>query len=1202
MSAQRPIAARCPTVPGRCHPAGLALLAVACTLSVPCRAAAQDDPPAAERPADLQRALDLLDEARAGGADSQAGKLDEAAGLLEKFARENADSPFAGEAAVRRGDVLLAKATAALRSSERGEPGALERARDLAGQAQNVYEEAARTLERELAGLGTFAGDGAKRAERETAIARLIRARIEAARSLFLRARTFPRDDPQRARLLGEANEPLEDLRGEYRGKVGALPGRLLQGQIFEALAPPPELVTSASSGSLALAPTEQRAGREDLTRATAMYDEVLGQQDPEGAGRDVKDALDAQRATAQRLRLGVLNHPLRAEHRLAADEAAAWLKANGRAAKTEAGLGVRMERARALKALAGSAPAKEKEGLLREALQEARQVAAADTADRGPAVSLIARVQGSSGGAGGARDFQGAFDLAQGVIKQAEERRANLAGLRGEERTASEAEVNRLYAEAAELLGRATALADRGTDRDALDRARYLLALAELRRGHTYEAAVLGEYVLRNFEGKNRDIALNAGLTAASAWTTAFQERPGGDDGAFELDRLAALADEIASTFPDSSQADAPRIAAANLLRAEERFVEAADRFLNVPRENPGFARSRLLGGDALWRAYIRSSNAANAGADAGGTPPTTEEERLELQARAEAALLEGIGATESDTAPEAAAPEMLTDAKRTLAQLYNTRGEYQKAADILTKEPHAVTDAVAMEGGRDRPARGVTSAAYAAFVYQQLLRARIGLQEIEPAIEAMKELESIGGAGNTQIFVALGREIRDEIDRLPEGDRRDEVLASFEQFLDRLGSMDSGQNYTSLLWIAETWGGLADALPESSGRASGYRDRAADTFRTLLSKLDEPGFAPDGVDAGELREGVNLRLAQGLAAKGDYQSGYDLAAGVLKSKPNALNVQTTAAEILSDWGASQGKSEPLLTALRGDSKQGLWGWGQIASRVGRAAAANPDNESLRELANAARLRIPATRRDLALTMPPAERNAELAKAERELVTIAATTPADQLDDDARGEMEALYRTLQGDRGATTFDPLPFAAAGGSDGGGEGIPPEDVAEVDPPEQDAGEAETDTAEPVAVPPDDTGIGTVGLIVILLLAVAATAGVWWAMSPSRTKKQNRARRRTTASSMPDIAPIPAAPPPDPPKSGSGFPDVQSGAAKKKRRVPRTPEELALAKKQAARRARAKAEGSGASRSGGTSKPAATPSAPPNTPKS
>ena len=1165
---------------------------------------AQDDT-ADDRPPELRRALDLLDEARTGGAASRAGTLDEAEALLAKFVADDPESPFAGEAAVRRGDVLQARASAAVRDAERGgDDAARAAARDLAEEAQRVYEDAAAALERQLKGAGTFAENDGARAERETAIARLIRARIEAARSLFLRARTHPRDDPRRAQLLDAANEPLEALRGEYRNKIGALAGRLLQGQIYETLAPPPEVVGSGSSTTPALAPAEVRAGKENLTRALAMYDEVRGQQDPSDATREVREALDAQRAAAQRWRTGILNHPLRAEYRLAADEAAEWLGRNGRVAETEAGLGVRLERAKALEALAAAADGEGKEGLLRDALREAGTVAAADTPDRGEAVSLIARVRGASGGRGGEpRDFRSAYDLALGLVRDAQKKSDELAALRGDERAAAEAGIVGLYADAADLLERAVALADRGTDRETLDRVRSLLALAELRRGHPYEAAVLGEYVFRNFAGQDRDVALTGGLTAAAAWASAFQTRPASNDGAFEVDRLTALADEIAAAFPDSSQADDARLTAANLLRAEGRFAEAAERFLKVPRDNPGFAESRLLAGDALWRAYIESVNA---------DPPATEEAQLDLKARAEAALVEGVAATESDTAPEAPSPVLLTDAKRTLAQLYNRGGDYAQAAEILTAEPHPVTEAVSVGDGRERPARGVTSAEYAAFVYRQLLRARVGLQQIEPAMEAMRSLEAIGGAGNTGTFVKLGREIREEIDRLPGGDRRDEVLASFEQFLDRLSSTESGQTYASLLWIAETYGGLADGLPDGSGRAAGYRDRAAATLRTLADKLDEPGFVPPGPDGTSdpagARAGVNLLLAENLAAKGDHAAAYDLVTDVLAGNENALNAQTTAAGILADWGASDGKADPLRSALRGEKAKNVWGWGQLASKLSRAAAAAPDDAGLRDLANDAKLKIPATRRELALTLPPGERDPELGRAVRDLVTFATTTPADRISEATRDGMEELYRTLQGDLGVRTFDPLPVADAGAP----ADAPP---AEPAPP---VAEPEPDDPGPVAAPPADGGLGVVGPAVIVLLALAAAAGVWWMMSPGSRSKKKRSgkrsggRRRTTVGSLPDVAPIPAAPRPQPAGAGSGFPDVTAAGAKT-RRESRTPEERAAAKKRAARGAaaaggasragasRAGTSGSGTSGSGKGVKPAATPSAPPTTPE-
>ena len=169
--------------------------------------------------------------------------------------------------------------------------------------------------------------------------------------------------------------------------------------------------------------------------------------------------------------------------------------------------------------------------------------------------------------------------------------------------------------------------LADARTAPGDLGRTRYLLAYFNVQLGRYYEAAILANDVARNFTPvapdeqdpeKNaaeveaqRGIPLEAASTAVLAWTKAYQDRPAGTDGSFELARLNEIADFIARRFPESDRASSARLALGRLLLRDGNLPDAAAVFAAVPESDASYAEARLKAGDALWRLFLERSNA---------------------------------------------------------------------------------------------------------------------------------------------------------------------------------------------------------------------------------------------------------------------------------------------------------------------------------------------------------------------------------------------------------------------------------------------------------------------------------------------------------------------------------------------------------------------------------------------------------------
>jgi len=1115
-------------------------------------------------PADLktilpyERALTQLSVARTGGAGVDArSRLDQAEQLLKDFVLNNPSNALAGDAQFLQAEILQQKASDLLGSGDPVELPEQTRtdARRVLENAERVYTDAIAKLTRTRDEIGAYVdqADDDAVARRNSVEARLIRARVEAARVVFRQAQTYPIGSSEREELLNQADAPLDDLYADYRRKVGAFPGRIIQGQIRMARVPDdPDAIDDLSDA-------ERTEAKQQLTKAESLLAEVVNQAPPSSAGIAVRDAVERLRGTAQRLRLSVLNHPLKADYAAVINQATQWMNADRARGGTDEGAAVIYQRGIAHEQSAPDEDGRERTRALRAALDDYQTAARRSDMVRGPATLAADRVRGKLGlDRAEPRNFADAFDAAQPLIRQLSEKQAALATAKqsGDEAAIAEAQddLDALLAQIRPLLNAANDFADENTDPGELSRTRYLLAYVNVLTGRYYEAAILAEFVARNFQPAQPDpddenapdysnIPLEAASTAALAWTQAFQNRPSETDGSFELSQLGQIADWISTNYPNSDRAGKARVTLGRVLLRDGQLVDAAAAFASVPESDPDYAEAQLQAGDALWR---RSVEIANMDAP----PPGESAEDFKQQAKQR---LE-TGVTQAEKALGNAEPSaQLLIGKVTLAQIYNGEGEFDKALAQLTGGKADVQAEIAVAQGETRPERGVKSAVFAKLVYQQLLRTQIGLGDTDAAQDTIADIQAVSDSGNIGLFRSLGEQIQDELEAMPPGQKRDDARANLVGFLEKIAGSDD-QTFGSLVWIAETYAGLADSLPSDDPQANTYYDAAAAALNDALD-----GYLPDGDGRAGAEAAIRLRLAQVQAGAGDFQAGYDQVKQVLTSKPNALNVQTAAADLLADWGEADNDAAKLVQSLVGDEAAGVWGWGKL-SKMLAGQLNGPNAEQFFPEYHAARLRIPRVRAALAETKSGTERAEEYQKAERELLSWITLSDPEKIPAETRRKAEELYLELQTERGVADPQPLPLDDAPAATPSGDGDAPQ-VAAADAPAGDAGTPDAADAEA------DDGPNLVLLIAGLVLMSLLTAGAIFAFRP---KKRKRAARRTTKSSggdaathakmkghgvvrssLPEIAPIPAAAPavPDAGPTGTGFPDFSALPQKK-----------------------------------------------------
>lgn len=1024
--------------------------------------------------------------------DERAAQLEEAAKLFEQFVQANPNDPRSADADSRRATIFLDRARVLVWQSQSPDSESRRdelqnQARDLIDRARGIYEAAHNKFKAEFDKFPVYIPDSerAQQEARRKAELGYITARIDLAKCMYERAQTFPPGSPDRQNSLKQAALEFEKIHEAYRSLAAGLIAYLWQGKCFEEM--------------------------DEIGKALGIYNELLGHD----AGSS--PTLKSLQSQALQFRLICLNHPQRNDFQVVVQEASEWLndRSNAGELRTRAGLGIRWERVRALEQLSlgrDIAP-NDRNKLLNVALADAGfirgiegqyQEQAAHTAQR---LELLLKGENAR-----PRDFDTAIVLANSHIRRlAELDKRHRAAREADERNRIRQELDAELPPATEMFHLALGLAREGTDLRQVNLVRVWLAHAELLAGRTLDAAVIGEFVARKYAKAQSETALDAAWLTLGAYQQAYRNAPA-DDRTFELERMIAVGDFIVSTWPSSDRANDVRFELGRLQMQRGEPLEAARWFASVPESARTWAAAQTEAGRAWWRAYQLAIARPEA-----ERPPADELEKWREEA--EKHLRAGIAQQEERIAAGGAIPPEFIDARFNLAQVAVYQGKYAEAVKLLTEDPGAPLTAIEVAEDEARPATGIQSRNYAAAVYQQLLRAYVGDGRLDDALRAMDSLERIGGEDNIAIYVRLGQEQQKEIERLGsagEKTRLAEVLASFDDFLSRLYERREGQNYASMIWIAETYFGLGEGLASDRTAAAGYFDKAATMYEAILNRARQEG--EDFVEADRL-PGVRLRLVNCRRRQGDYQKAFDLAVGVLAERPNVLSAQIEAASVLEDWGASGQADSPekYLQAIQGmrvDSNQTkvhVWGWVTIANRikqaVDQAGAADPEMEDQHL---EARYHISSARHRYGLTRSGADRQKELERAQAEIVALSRI----------RGDMEpewwdrfdALYRQVQTDLGVADPKPLerPQLSVARSAAPQPEAAPETTTAAAPQERAAGAPAAETT-----PPAEEG-GSTALIglVALLLAGAATAWVVYAMGGAK-----RRRRRTYASSSP-----------------------------------------------------------------------------------
>ncbi|QDV53177.1 DUF4366 domain-containing protein [Gimesia fumaroli] len=1024
--------------------------------------------------------------------------LNRALAQLALFTKQSPNHPKAGTANTERGKIILEKAEVEIRKAQTSDLVKKKEyqaaARKLVAQARAIFQKAYNLHEKTWKSFPATFIDKQKEPEKYAARARaeiqFMSAQLDLAQCTYEEAQAYDRGSADFNRLLKKASEEYAKIHERYRSQVGGLYARMWQGKCFE----------------------EQG----ELGRALGIYNELLGHP---GKSQPIKQLKD----NILQFRLICLNDDKKKDYQLVINEAEQWLKDNRSRSRTAIGQGITWELARAQEALANTEGVKksDQERILRQALTNARFVNAFRGKYRDVSRLMVgrinARLQGNSGG--DPKEFETAYGLGQDRVKQTKALKEKVAAAKtSADKKKAQVELNQYMEETARLLKIALILADEKTDPKELDHARFLLCYTYYNLRRSYECAILGEYIANHHHKDSAQIALDAAYLALAGFLQAYNDSPK-EQRYVDNQHMEAICNLIATKWPDSDRANDARIQLGNIYSQTERPAEAAKWYSQVPKTAPQYVDAQIRAGQAYWNSYLTAMSRAS---------DAKPEDVNQWEKLAEKHLKTGIDATQKSIPPTAKTPENLTAAKTSLAQIALNKGNYQEAIDILTKDPHSVLKAIHLAKGKKRPAKGVQSSEFANLVYQLQLRAYIGLQQIDLARKAMKQLEESasgsGGESITDMYRQLGEKITEEIERLKSaGDtkRIDDVRKSLETFLTDIFKRKD-QTYGSLVWIGETYYGMGQGAKENPEVARKYYDKAAAAFEEIQKRQDASGdFIP-----GNFQVGITLRLVNCKRQQGEYEEALKLITPVLKEKDKSPEVQFEAASILQDWaGSGQGDShKKYMQAINGMELEGgalIRGWAYL-TRILQSSIASTGRDDLKKMYYDTQYNKIEARRKYGIAINDSK---ELEKAKYETNVFGQISV--DLPDDVWERFNKLYRQIQTDMGEDPVDLERRQTAS------ETVAANGAKQLDA-ETPANTQQKVAQQPATEAPAQGGSNTMLFLVVILLGIGGAAAFYFfGLKPG--KKARPSYQLASNVTMPSEIPAPPAPKPSQPAS-------------------------------------------------------------------
>jgi len=1057
-----------------------------------------------------ERGQTLLQSARQlANLDAQRRQLDMAQAAFEAFVKAYPNHDLAGRANTARGQILMEKARVDIwdgdkPSNEGSRENFREAARKGIATARAIFDQARIQHETNWKKYPAFIPEDqpAARVERSQAEELFIQAQLDLAQCTYWDAQTFDKKSTERIEILRNAAAEFEAIHQKYRSQLGGLYARIWQGRCFE-----------------------EQGDVEGIRIALGIYGEILEHDGTTVAMRNLKDR-------ALRFRLICLNYPERHDYQIVIQEAEAWLKESRERVRTDVGMGIQWELCRAQEAIGTDRNTSDivRKALLTQALNRARAINLYPGELKIPSSGMIQRLLvAMNRDPSDPKDFDTAYGNGGQLYEQVTAANANIRKLQDEGKQKEAVEAHQalmaIAAEMTRMYDLALRLATPTNDVIMTNVARLRLSYGYLLQQRFFDAAVVADEQMLRYSTISPEVAKEAGFLAMTAFDNAYAHAPEGDRK-FETERVIEAANKITDRWPDTDRANDARNTVAKIYWNDGDLLTAAQWWEKIPQGTEQYGDAQVRAGKAYWREYVMAT-ARRPEEEQASPEDLNKWKKLAIDH-----LTIGLEDAEKNTPAEKTLSDDLVGAKLTLVSIRNLDGLYSSdgkeprgALELLTKDPHPILKAVDVPKGTPRPKDPgkAKSRQMASFAYQQLLRTRVGMKNLDEARKARLALEEVAGgedgAALTQVFVDFGRELEQELSRLKAaGDtkRLADVRAGFESFLNDLFKRKDGQSFYSLLWIAETYSSLADSSQDDTTKGAEFYNRASTAYRAILASADgDPNFAnPQQVLA------CKLRLVNCLREQKNYTDGETVLMEVLKANPNAPDAQFAAAELYEDWASNgtEADKEKFKIALYGKKDAvHIWGWTYAAQSLQQAVYSQPGGR-LDQLLFDARYRLAEAERKYGLALTdPKESKEHLVRSRASITGFQRISK--RWTDEEYQRFNSLYKLALADLGEPVVD-LPRQLSDA-----ERDPAETSSNMNVQKQEVASVVSplETAPKAAAPPPPPKNNSLQIILMLMLAVGAVAGIYF--MTINQKKKKPAKRIVEEDGEPSLATSP-----------------------------------------------------------------------------
>lgn len=850
-------------------------------------------------------------------------QLDQARERFESFIKANSSHPKAADAELQLGAVLVVRGNSLVEQSQRPANAAkkdqlLSEARELMSQGQKVFNAAEEKFITEEKSYPRFI-DQKKEAKqfeaRRIARARVLEASLRSGDVIFSMSKTYPAGSEDARKLLQKAADKFADVYNKHRTVLAGLLARVKEGECYQNM-----------------------GDAQSVKRALGLYEHILGQPDD--------DALRKMKAATLHLAMQCMVSDTEKKYDIAVAKGQEWLgKARPDEERAPDGLGIRYHLALAEKKLADSLDKPEDKGRKSGALSDARKQVSFVRKYPGAYKAEADKLYGQLGAGDDSAqkepaNFAEARDRGREMLERWQEKEQ---AIKNAPVMKDQANVPKYQQEAADFRAKALKyfhlameLRDDETSIDDVNIVRYYLCFLAFNSGQYYDAAVLGEFLAKNYPQSS------GGRQCAKIALSAYQQNyldKHAVNREFDKQKMVEIADYITLRWAGQEEADEAWTTLMEIAVQDNETDKAVAYLDKIAADSPRRGNAELKAGQALWAAYLTASRA-----DEQARRPQAELDAM--VAKAKATLEDGIKRMRAgvDTGANDVSPT-LAAATLSLGQILVDSGQPEKAIELMNDPKIGPLTLVTA----NHPA--VSQGKFGVETYKLALRAYVATQALDKAEQSMNDLEKLAAAEGgdtagtlTRIYVGLGRELQEQVARLRQENKAEElakVSKGFELFLERILNRESGNDFRSLNWVADTFYNLGSGwgAKELSPEAKAYYEKSLKADERILTEAKNK---KDFLEDPKLASGVKLRMARSHRRLGQFNDAINLLTEILKEKSTLVEVQREAAETLQDWAAVKPNFYKLailgarkVKGANGREENLIWGWAMLAVKV---------------------------------------------------------------------------------------------------------------------------------------------------------------------------------------------------------------------------------------------------------------------------